>query len=204
MKKEDINTVEEENIQNNAEATSAEEHTGADNMTDDTEECDTVAEEQASETEEQTTKAEDELSVAKAEAEQWKTKYMYLQAEFDNYRKRIIREKANWIADGKESVISTILPIIDDFERPLKDESDDPVAIKEGEQLIFNKFTKTLERQGVKKIETADADFNVDYHEAIAQVAAGEDKKGKVIDCVQTGYTLNDKVIRFAKVAVGL
>lgn len=96
------------------------------------------------------------------------------------------------------------MPVLDDFERALADKSEDPVAIREGMQLIFSKFCKTLEGLGVKKIETENADFNVDYHESVALVPGmGEDKKGKVIDCIQTGYTLNDKVIRFAKVAVG-
>ena len=100
--------------------------------------------------------------------------------------------------------MKAVLPVLDDFERALKDKSDDPKAIKDGVTMIFNKFVKTLEGLGVKKIETADKDFDVDFHEAIAMVPGmGDDKKGKVIDCVQTGYTLNDKVIRHAKVAVG-
>ena len=106
--------------------------------------------------------------------------------------------------NGGKKTITDILPVLDDFERALEDKSDDPVAIKEGMQMIFNKFVKTLEGMGVKKIETNEADFNTDYHEAIAMVpGVGEDKKGKVIDCVQTGYTMNDQVIRHAKVAVG-
>jgi len=106
--------------------------------------------------------------------------------------------------NGGKKTITDILPVLDDFERALDDKSDDPVAIKEGMQMIFNKFVKTLEGMGVKKIETNEADFNTDYHEAIAMVpGVGEDKKGKVIDCVQTGYTMNDQVIRHAKVAVG-
>ena len=115
-----------------------------------------------------------------------------------------MKEKADLILAGGEKTITAILPVLDDFERAMADQSDDPAAIKEGMKLIFQKFQKTLESLGVKKIETEGADFNVDYHEAIAQVPGrGEDKVGKVIDCVQTGYTLNDKVIRFAKVAVG-
>ena len=128
-----------------------------------------------------------------------------MQAEFDNYRKRAMKEKADLILSGGEKTITAVLPVIDDFERALADKSDNPEAIREGMQLIYQKFIKTLEGLGVKKIETEGADFNVDYHEAIAQVPGmGEDKSGKVIDCVQTGYTLNDKVIRFAKVAVGV
>lgn len=147
----------------------------------------------------------DPLDIALNEITELKTKMLYMQAEFDNYRKRAMKEKADLILSGGEKTITTILPVIDDFERALADKSDNPEAIREGMQLIYQKFIKTLEGLGVKKIETDGADFNVDYHEAIAQVPGmGEDKSGKVIDCVQTGYTLNDKVIRFAKVAVGV
>lgn len=147
----------------------------------------------------------DPLDIALAEISELKTKMLYMQAEFDNYRKRVMKEKADLILSGGEKTITAVLPVIDDFERALADKSDNPEAIREGMQLIYQKFIKTLEGLGVKKIETEGADFNVDYHEAIAQVPGmGEDKSGKVIDCVQTGYTLNDKVIRFAKVAVGV
>ena len=146
----------------------------------------------------------DPLAAAQSEAEAWKDKYIRLVAEFDNYKKRTLKEKSELILNGSEKTISSILPILDDFERALSDKTEDPVAIKEGFELIFKKFLKTLETLGVKKIETNDTDFDVDYHEAIAMVpGVGEDKKGKVIDCVQTGYTMNDQVIRHAKVAVG-
>jgi len=161
---------------------------------------------QAEETneEEATVEEFDPLTAAQTEAEQWKDKYIRLAAEFDNYKKRTLKEKSELILNGSEKSISAILPILDDFERATTDKTEDPQAIKEGYELIFKKFLKTLESLGVKKIETDDADFNVDYHEAIAMVPGmGDDKKGKVIDCVQTGYTLNDKVIRHAKVAVG-
>lgn len=125
-------------------------------------------------------------------------------AEFENYKKRTLKEKAELILNGGEKTITAVLPILDDFERALADQNEDAAAIKEGMELIFHKFVKALEGLGVKKIETNDADFDVDYHEAIAMVPGmGDDKKGKVIDCVQTGYMLNDKVIRHAKVAVG-
>ena len=126
-------------------------------------------------------------------------------AEFENYKKRTLKEKAELILNGGEKTITTILPVLDDFERALADtNTDDPAAIKEGMELIFKKFIKTLEGMGVKKIETDNQDFDVDFHEAIAMVPGmGDDKKGKVIDCVQTGYMLNNKVIRHAKVAVG-
>jgi grpE len=146
----------------------------------------------------------DPIAAAQSEAEAWKDKYIRLVAEFDNYKKRTLKEKTELILNGSEKTISSILPILDDFERALSDKTEDPVAIKEGFELIFKKFLKTLETLGVKKIETNDTDFDVDYHEAIAMVPGmGDAMKGKVIDCVQTGYTLNDKVIRHAKVAVG-
>ena len=146
----------------------------------------------------------DPLAAAQNEAEQWKDKYIRLVAEFENYKKRTLKEKSELILNGSEKTVAAILPILDDFERATADKTEDPQAIKEGFELIYKKFLKALETLGVNKIETDNADFNVDYHEAIAMVPGmGDDKKGKVIDCVQTGYTLNDKVIRHAKVAVG-
>ena len=146
----------------------------------------------------------DPLTAAQNEAEQWKDKYIRLVAEFENYKKRTLKEKSELILNGSEKTVAAILPILDDFERATADKTEDPQAIKEGYELIYKKFLKALETLGVNKIETDNADFNVDYHEAIAMVPGmGDDKKGKVIDCVQTGYTLNDKVIRHAKVAVG-
>ena len=146
----------------------------------------------------------DPLTAAQNDAEQWKDKYIRLVAEFENYKKRTLKEKSELILNGSEKTVAAILPILDDFERATADKTEDPQAIKEGYELIYKKFLKALETLGVNKIETDNADFNVDYHEAIAMVPGmGDDKKGKVIDCVQTGYTLNDKVIRHAKVAVG-
>lgn len=146
----------------------------------------------------------DPLVAAQNEAEQWKDKYIRLVAEFENYKKRTLKEKSELILNGSEKTVAAILPILDDFERATADKTEDPQAIKEGYELIYKKFLKALETLGVHKIKTDDADFDVDYHEAIAMVPGmGDDKKGKVIDCVQTGYTLNDKVIRHAKVAVG-
>lgn len=200
MKKEDINTVEEENVNDNI-------NNGVDENVDSVEQneqTEETVENTTASTEENAEEQVDPLEKALAEIEELKKQALYKQAEFENYRKRTIKEKADLILGGGEKTITAILPILDDFERALADKSDDPTAIREGMQLIFNKFIKTLEGLGVKKIETENADFNVDYHESIALVPGmGEDKKGKVIDCVQTGYTLNDKVIRFAKVAVG-
>ena len=165
------------------------------------------AETQAEEANGEETPAEEELDplvAAQNEAEQWKDKYIRLVAEFENYKKRTLKEKSELILNGSEKTVAAILPILDDFERATADKTEDPQAIKEGFELIYKKFLKALETLGVNKIETDNADFNVDYHEAIAMVPGmGDDKKGKVIDCVQTGYTLNDKVIRHAKVAVG-
>lgn len=171
-------------------------------------ETDTVADKTADSNDSADKKAEEAelnpLEKAQKEVEELKKQLLYKTAEFENYRKRTLKEKAELILNGGEKTIAAILPVLDDFERAIADKSEDPKAIKEGVQMIFNKFTKTLEGLGVKKIETADKDFDVDYHEAIAMVPGmGDDKKGKVIDCVQTGYTLNGKVIRHAKVAVG-
>lgn len=152
----------------------------------------------------QDTDCEDTLQKANDEIAALKDKYLRSVAEFENYKKRTLKEKAELILNGSEKSVAAILPVLDDFERALADKSDDPVAIREGVLMIYNKFIKTLESLGVKKMETEDKDFNTDYHEAVAMVPGlGDDKKGKVIDCIQTGYTLNEKVIRHAKVAVG-
>ena len=150
---------------------------------------------------------EDKLAAAETKVAELQDKYLRQVAEFDNYRKRTIKEKAELILNGAEKTITAILPILDDMERALKnmDKMEDVAAVKEGVDLIFQKFVKILGEQGVKKIETEDADFNTDLHEAIAQVPAPSDEmKGKIIDCVKTGYTLNEKVIRHSQVAVGL
>ena len=148
----------------------------------------------------------DPLEQAQTEIEQLKTQILYKTAEFDNYRKRTLKEKAELILNGGEKAVSAILPVIDDMERALAngEKTDDPAVLREGMELIYNKMMKALESLGVKKIDTDDADFNTDMHEAVAMVPGmGDDKKGKVIDCLQAGYQLNDKVIRHAKVAVG-
>ena len=150
---------------------------------------------------------EDKLAAAETKVAELQDKYLRQVAEFDNYRKRTIKEKAELILNGAEKTITAILPILDDMERALKnmDKMEDVAAVKEGVDLIFQKFVKILGEQGVKKIETENADFNTDLHEAIAQVPAPSDEmKGKIIDCVKTGYTLNEKVIRRSQVAGGL
>ncbi len=149
---------------------------------------------------------EDPLEAAQLKIAELQDKYLRSVAEFDNYRKRTIKEKAELILNGGENAIKAILPVLDDMERAIDngEKTDDPQVLREGMELIYQKFQKALEGLGVKLIETDDADFDVDIHEAVAMVPGmGDDKKGKVIDCLQKGYKINDKVIRHAKVAVG-
>ena len=165
------------------------------------EEKEEVNSEETSEEEEK-----DPLEKAQGEIADLKDKWLRSVAEFENYRKRTLKERAELILNGGEKVITAILPIIDDMERAIENgaKTDDPEVLREGMSLIHQKFMKTLEAQGVSKIETENADFDTDVHEAVAMVPGmGDDKKGKVIDCLQQGYKLNDKVIRHAKVAVG-
>ena len=166
----------------------------------------TPEEETTEQAEEAAAEEKDPLEAAQEEIAQLKEQMLYKAAEFDNYRKRTIKEKAELLLNGAEKTVVAILPVIDDMERAIAEgqKTDDPVVLREGMELIFQKFQKVLEGLGVKKIETEKQDFNVDVHEAIAMVPGmGDENKGKVIDCVLTGYTLNDKVIRHAKVAVG-
>lgn len=190
MKEEKLNTEEQEEVQIDNKAAAEETESTKETLNQEKEE-DTKETDPLAEAEEQIAKLKDQL--------------LRTIAEFENYKKRTLKEKTELILNGGEKTITAILPVLDDFERALADtNTDDPAAIKEGMDLIFKKFIKTLEGLGVHKIETEDKDFDVDFHEAIAMVPGmGDDKKGKVIDCVQTGYMLNDKVIRHAKVAVG-
>ena len=169
-----------------------------------TEQESATAEEQAEPTaEEQQAQA---LEQARQEVEALNDKYLRLSAEFDNYRKRTLKEKAELILNGGEKCISSILPIVDDLERALKtmEKAEDVAAVREGVELIFNKFINVLGQNGVKVIETKEKPLDTDYHEAIAVIPAPQEElKGKILDCVQTGYTLNEKVIRHAKVVVG-
>lgn len=174
-------------------------------------ECDeeTVGQETSQENEAPLTEEEklaQELEKANEQIEEQKDKYLRLSAEFDNYRKRTMKEKAELILNGGEKSISSILPIVDDFERALKnmETATDVAAVKEGVELIYNKFMSVMGQNGVKVIETKEQPLDTDYHEAIAVIPApNEALKGKILDCVQTGYILNDKVIRHAKVVVG-
>ncbi len=169
-----------------------------------TEQESATAEEQAEPTaEEQQAQA---LEQARQEVEALNDKYLRLSAEFDNYRKRTLKEKAELILNGGEKCISSILPIVDDLERALKtmEKAEDVAAVREGVELIFNKFINVLGQNGVKVIETKEKPLDTDFHEAIAVIPAPQEElKGKILDCVQTGYTLNEKVIRHAKVVVG-
>ena len=205
MSKEKEINIEDGNVQETVQNENNEQTTQNEN-TEENQNTDNKAEEGDNNTDAADKKAEeiDPLTKAQQEVEELKKQLLYKTAEFENYRKRTLKEKAELILNGGEKTVAAILPILDDFERAIADKSEDPKAIKEGVQIIFNKFVKTLEGLGVKKIETNDKDFDVDFHEAIAMVPGmGDDKKGKIIDCVQTGYTMNDKVIRHAKVAVG-
>ena len=148
---------------------------------------------------------EEKLAEAEATIAKLKEQALYKQAEFDNFRKRSIAEKAELILNGGQKVITNLLPIIDDLERAQSnmDKMEDVAAVKEGVTLIIDKFLKLLAKEGLKKIDAVGKDFDTDFHEAIALVPGQpEDKKNKVIDCVECGYTLNDKVIRHSKVAV--
>ena len=205
MSKEKEINIEDGNVQETVQNENNEQTTQNEN-TEENQNTDNKAEEGDNNTDAADKKAEeiDPLTKAQQEVEELKKQLLYKTAEFENYRKRTLKEKAELILNGGEKTVAAILPILDDFERAIADKSEDPKAIKEGVQMIFNKFVKTLEGLGVKKIETNDKDFDVDFHEAIAMVPGmGDDKKGKIIDCVQTGYTMHDKVIRHAKVAVG-
>jgi molecular chaperone GrpE len=160
----------------------------------------------AENTEEAPAEEVSEVDALKAELEDQKDKYLRLAAEFDNYRKRTMKEKSELILNGGKKCIESILPVVDDFERALSnmEKATDVDAVKEGVTLIYNKFTASLAQNGVKKIEATGQPLDTDFHEAIAVIPAPtEEQKGKIIDCVQTGYMLNDTVLRHAKVVVG-
>ena len=155
--------------------------------------------------EENNTEADTVAEKATEEQIDWKDQYIRLQAEFDNFRKRTIREKMDLIQSGGSDVLKAILPILDDMQRAIaaSEKSDDIAALREGERLVVQKFIDTLRQKKVVEIEALDAPFDENLHEAVARFAAGEDKRGKVIDVIERGYMLGDKVLRFAKVVVG-
>ncbi|MBR5351238.1 MAG: nucleotide exchange factor GrpE [Prevotella sp.] len=187
-------TVETENVDKEADGQEDIDKESAENAADDKEAASEETEEQSA------------LDKALDKIAELQDKYLRSVAEFDNYRKRTLKEKTELILNGSEKAVCAVLPVVDDIERAISNgqNTDDPEVLKEGMLLIYQKFEKVLESLGVKKIDTTDALFDVDIHEAVAMVPGmGDDKKGKVIDCIQTGYKLNDKVIRHAKVAVG-
>lgn len=204
-KKEKIN-IDDEQVKASSESAAEKESEKAENQDNTATE---EAEENAADTDKENEEKEEEkdpLAEALKEIEILKDKYLRSVAEFDNYRKRTLKEKTELILNGSEKAVQAFLPIIDDMERAIEnaEKTDDIEVIREGMKLIHQKTNKTMESLGVKEIKTEDADFDTDYHEAVAMVPGmGDDKKGKVLDCVQKGYTLNDKVIRHAKVAVG-
>jgi len=152
-----------------------------------------------------TDEAEAKDSDAAEAVAEWQDKYLRLQAEFDNYRKRTLREKMELVQTGGRDVLLAMLPVRDDVERAVAamEKSDDVEALRSGVRLISQKFTEALRQRGVAEIEVRDKEFDADVAEAVARFAAGEERKGRVIDVVQTGYMLGDKVLRFAKVVVG-
>ena len=169
------------------------------NMTDEEQpQTDTVADE--SNSEEQAAE-----EAPKVEEIDWKDKYIRLQAEFDNFRKRTVREKMALIESGGSDVWKAVLPVLDDMERAIaaSEKSEDIAALREGEKLIYNKFVDVMRQKGVVEIEALDKEFDADLHEAVARFAAGEEKSGKVIDVVQRGYKQGEQVLRYAKVVVG-
>lgn len=181
MSKEKEINIEDGNVQETVQNENNEQTTQNEN-TEENQNTDNKAEEGDNNTDAADKKAEeiDPLTKAQQEVEELKKQLLYKTAEFENYRKRTLKEKAELILNGGEKTVAAILPVLDDFERAIADKSEDPKAIKEGVQMIFNKFVKTLEGLGVKKIETNDKDFDVDFHEAIAMVPGmGDDKKGK-------------------------
>ena len=147
----------------------------------------------------------EETEAPKVEEVDWRDKYIRLQAEFDNFRKRTLREKMALIESGGSDVWKAVLPVLDDMERAIaaSEKSEDINALREGEKLIYNKFVDIMRQKGVVEIEAKDAEFNPDLHEAVARFAAGEDKSGKVIDVVQRGYKQGEQVLRYTKVVVG-
>lgn len=152
------------------------------------------------------TKAEEQWEQAELDLHELKDKHIRLQAEFDNYRKRTLKERMELLKTASESLLQGILPVIDDFDRALQmiDLVEEESNVKDGVRLIYNKFQEFLKQNGVKEIEAKGQIFNTDLHEAIVKIPApSEDMKGRIVDVIQKGYYLNDKVIRFSKVVIG-
>ena len=186
-------------------------HNGEGNPSNEGEQCDNMAEENAAadtmtdEKEESASEEQFEEPTPEEVIAVWRDKYMRLQAEFDNYRKRTLREKMDLVASGGADVIKSMLSVLDDMYRAVaaSEKSEDIAALREGEKLVLQKFEEALKQKNVSEIKAVGEEFNADYHEAVARFAAGEEMKGRVIDVVQRGYMLGDKVLRYAKVVVG-
>lgn len=151
-------------------------------------------------------KSENKINELEQKAKEWHDKYLRLSAEFDNYRKRTLKEKADLLRLANEDLLKDILPVVDDFERGMDsmDKSQDVDALKEGVHLIHKRFLEFLKQKGIKEIEAKDQEFDIDFHEAMTKIPApSKDLKGKVVDVIEKGYILNDKVVRYAKVVVG-
>lgn len=179
----------------------------AEQATENTETVENNSEEEQAEEVPAEKTTEEKLADALAEIEELKTKQLYKQAEFENFRRRVISEKAELILNGGRKVLEAMLPVVDDMERALAhmDKAEDVQAVKDGVDLIYKKFLSTLKAQGVTPMEAQGADFNTDFHEAVTQFPTPtDDLKGKVIDCTEKGYMINDKVLRYAKVVVGI
>ncbi len=192
--------VKEEKTFNDADGNPSCEGTPCANVADDEQQATaTMAEDEAEQSEEAVEPSAEEIIAV------WRDKYMRLQAEFDNYRKRTLREKMDLVASGGSDVIKSMLSVLDDMYRAVaaSEESEDIAALREGEKLVLQKFEEALRQKNVTEIEALDKEFDPDFHEAVARFAAGEEKKGKVIDVVQRGYMLGEKVLRYAKVVVG-
>ena len=189
---EEIQAVEPEEVISDNTAKEAEDAHGADNVEAAVEDACTEAEKRVKELEEEVAKE--------------KKEYMFLMADFDNFRKRTLKEKSEIIKNAGENVLKGLLPIMDDFERGIKASENSPEAdsVKEGVKLIYNKLQKYLAQNGVKEFDPDDDNFDAEKHEAISVVpVADESQKGKILDTVEKGYTINDKVLRHAKVVVG-
>ena len=192
--------VNKENGFNEADGYPSCEGTPCANVADDEQQATaTMAEDEAEQSEEAAEPSAEEIIAV------WRDKYMRLQAEFDNYRKRTLREKMDLVASGGSDVIKSMLSVLDDMYRAVaaSEKSEDIAALREGEKLVLQKFEEALRQKNVTEIEALDKEFDPDFHEAVARFAAGDEKKGKVIDVVQRGYMLGEKVLRYAKVVVG-
>ena len=192
--------VNKENEFNEADGSPSCEGTPCANVADDEQQATaTMAEDEAEQSEEAAEPSAEEIIAV------WRDKYMRLQAEFDNYRKRTLREKMDLVASGGSDVIKSMLSVLDDMYRAVaaSEKSEDIAALREGEKLVLQKFEEALRQKNVVEIEALDKEFDPDFHEAVARFAAGDEKKGKVIDVVQRGYMLGEKVLRYAKVVVG-